>query len=653
MQDLGIGISGLKAAQQALSVIGNNVANAATEGYHRQRINLSPADVSTAASGFFGGGVDVAGVSRMVDQLLEQEILRQRSSLEQVSRELATLRTVENAFAELSEGSSLSATIDEFFTALEDLCAHPSETIWQNQAVTAAETMAERFRRTAKFLTDVQAQIKVEAENIVERLNTLTRQIAELNSTIKDMEIKGGQTNNLRDQRDRLTTELSELVGVEIQSREYGAVDISISGTPVVSGGTVIELQVGLTENDWLGIAPEGTYNYDTEVEGGKLGGLVSLKNDLILEMENQLDALAECIIKQTNQHHVQGVGSEGSFTQLTGWQTTSGSLSDIDGSIGDGTIYIRVINTETQEVTRHEIDVDVSTDSLSTIAAKINAVDGLQASVVSSKLKIQAEANCEFDFLPAVLSEPSDSNLTAASPPAISVSGIYTGSENQTFTLTATGSGSVGNGDLQLEVKNGAGEVVSIFNIGAGYAAGEKLLITDGIRVSVGVGDLNTDDTFEVDAYADTDTSGLLAAIGMNTFFCGSSAADIAICSDIKTAPDRIATSIGADFNDNVNVRRLAGLKDRASSELKGMTPEEYYHNLSTYIGHQTSIKQMERDNMEIMVQDLINRQSEMSGVNINEEAAQMVVFEQMFQAMAKYLATIQTSLASIMQII
>jgi flagellar hook-associated protein FlgK len=653
MQNLGIGISGLNAAQQALNVIGNNVANAATEDYHRQRINLSPAYTSTGASDFLGGGVDVAGASRMVDQLLEQEILRQRSSLEQVSRELATLQTVENSFSELSEGSSLSATIDAFFTALEDLSAHPSETIFQNQAVTAAETMAERFRRTAEFLGDVKAQIKVEAESIIERLNTLARQIAELNSNIETMEIRGNQTNNLRDQRDRLISELSELVGVETQNREYGAVDVSVSGTPVVTGGTVVGLHVGLTENDCLGVAPAGAYNYDTEVQGGKLGGLVSLKNDLILEIQNQLNALADSIIKQANQHHVQGVGSEGSFTQLIGWQTPSGNLADVDRSIGDGRIYIRVINTDTQEVTRHEIDVDASADSLSTTAAKIDAVDGLRASVVSSKLKIQADANRQFDFLPAVLSEPSDSNLTAASPPTVSISGIYTGSENQTFTFTAMGSGSVGNGNLQLEVKNGAGEVVSILDVGAGYAASETLEIADGIRVSVGVGDLNTDDTFEIDAYADTDTSGVLAAIGMNTFFSGSSAADIDVSSDIKTSPDRIATSIGADFNDNINVRRLAGLKDQTSDELNGMTPEEYYQNLSTHIGHQTSIKQMEHDNVEIMVQDLINKRSEMSGVNINEEAAQMVIFEQMFQAMAKYLATVQTSLASIMQII
>ena len=127
MDSYSIGISGLDAAQKAIGIIGNNIANAATEGYHRQRINLTPAYASQLGSILLGGGVNVSGVTRMIDSLLEQEILRQQSSLAQLSRELGSLRTVESAFGELSVGSSLSTAIDEFFNALQDLTAHPSE----------------------------------------------------------------------------------------------------------------------------------------------------------------------------------------------------------------------------------------------------------------------------------------------------------------------------------------------------------------------------------------------------------------------------------------------------------------------------------------------------------------------------------------------
>ncbi len=199
MDSFSIGISGLKAAQRAFDIIGNNIANAATPGYHRQRINLTPAYASQVGSVLIGGGVNFEGITRMIDNLLEQEILRQQSSLGQVSSELSALRTVESAFAELSTGAGLNTIIDDFFNALQDLSAHPTDSIWQNQAVSAAETMAGQFRTLGGFLNTLESEIRLEAESIIKQINALTSSIAELNGNIQRMEIVGGQANNLRD----------------------------------------------------------------------------------------------------------------------------------------------------------------------------------------------------------------------------------------------------------------------------------------------------------------------------------------------------------------------------------------------------------------------------------------------------------------------
>jgi len=653
MQNYSIAMSGLDAAQTALDIIGNNIANAATDGYHRQRINLTPAYSSQVGSVLLGGGVDVASITRIIDTLVELEILRQQSSTQAISQELVTLQTVENAFGELSAGSSLSVIIDEFFNALQDLSAHPSEIIWQTQAVTAGQNLAGQFRTLGEFLARLETQITLEAQNTVERINTLINQIAELNGNIERAEIGEGQANNLRDQRDQRITELSELIGIETQQREDGVVDVGIAGIPAVVGPSGTFLEVGLTENQQLGISPAGVQNYTTNVQGGRLGGLLSLKNELVAEIHNDLDALARAIIQQVNQYHVQGVGSEGSFSELTGWRMTSESLADFDPSVNDGKIYIRVINTSTGQITRHEININASTDSLSTIADSFSAITGLSASVNSSKLHIQADTNYKFDFLPVVLPTPTASNLTGASPPAISVSGIYQGSENQTFTFTVIGSGQVANGNLQLEVKNGSDEVVTTLNIGAGYAAGDKLDIGNGIKISLSTGDLNAADTFGVDAFANTDTSGVLSAVGINTFFSGSSATDMAVSSNLINSPGQIATALSTELTDNANALRLAGVKDQAISSLNGMTPGEFYHRLIANLGQQISIKQTRQDNLEIMVQNLADKQSEISGVDINDEAAQILVFEQMFQAVAKYLAAVQSSIITIMEII
>jgi len=178
-------------------------------------------------------------------------------------------------------------------------------------------------------------------------------------------------------------------------------------------------------------------------------------------------------------------------------------------------------------------------------------------------------------------------------------------------------------------------------------------LSIGDGLYISIGTGALNDTETFTIEALGNSDTSGVLAAVGINTFFSGGDASEVAVCSDITATPGRIATALGAEMTDNTNVRRMAELKDQTISSLNSQTPGEFYRQLVTNVGEQLFIKQMRQDNLEGIVQNLANQQTEISGVDINEQAAQMLVFEQMFQAMAKYLSTVQSSISSLMEII
>ena len=657
MDSFSIGISGLKAAQRAFDIIGNNVANAATDGYHRQRIELRPSYSSQVGALLLGGGVDVVGVTRLIDGLLEQEILRQESLLGQVSQEFVTLQTVENAFGELLEGNGLSAAIDNFFNALQDLSAHPTEVIWQNQIVTAAKTMAAQFRTLGEFLAELKNQIELEAKNTIEQVNILTNRIAELNDSIEKHEISGGKDNNLKDLRDQCIKELSSLVSIETQTREYGVIDVYVAGTPVAIGASAMDLETGLKEDGKLGISVAGVNNFNINVQGGQLGGLLSLRNKLVSDIRDDLDDLATAMIQQINQYHVQGVGSTGSFTELTGWWVTSENLADFGSDVTDGNIYIRVTNTSTGAISRYAVPIVASTDSLTSIATYITSnVTGVTASVVSSKLHIQADANYKFDFLPAVLPEPEsvDINFNGSLDPTVSVSGIYKGSSNDTFTFTVSGTGNVGVDTLTLTVTDGASNTIDIINIGSGYAVGDKIDVGDtGIKISLSPGDLVDGDSFSIDVFADTDTSGVLAAVGINTFFSGSSASDIAVCSEIDATPGRVAAALGADMTDNTNALRMEGLRDKAVTSLNSMTPGEFYRQMITDIGQQLFVKQARKDNIESMVHNLGNQQSEISGVNINDEAARMLVFEQMFKGMSKYLSTVQSLLLSLMEII
>jgi flagellar hook-associated protein 1 FlgK len=201
--------------------------------------------------------------------------------------------------------------------------------------------------------------------------------------------------------------------------------------------------------------------------------------------------------------------------------------------------------------------------------------------------------------------------------------------------------------------VTDGDANTIAILSIGSGYAAGDKLDLGNGIKIAISAGDLADGNTFEVDAYADTDTSGVLAATGINVFLTGTEASDMAVHSGIAASPGRIATALGADMTDNSNALRMEALRNQAITSLDSMTPGEFYRRLTADIGQQVAVKQIHQDNIEAMTQSIANQQDEVSGVNINEEAAQMLIFEQMFKAMAKYLSTIQSSLAAVMEII
>lgn len=644
MDSFSIGISGLEAAMAGLNVVGNNMANATTEGYHQQKIDFRPAYSTRVGDIILGRGVDVGEVARVIDNLLEQQILEQRYLFGQVSQELDTLRTAEAAFGGILAEGTLGTAIDAFFNSLQDLSSYPNEQIYQTQAVDAADVLANQFQTIANSLSSLENRVVLEASNTIAEVNILINQIGELNDKIRDLELRGGEASNLRDQRDQRIAELSALISVETVAREYGVVDVKANEVPVVTGSTVTQLKVSLRSGSLLGISVLDADNYSTQLEGGKLAGLFTLKNTLLKGVSSSLDTLATAIIQKINQYHVQGVGSDGSFSKLTGWSMSSADLDDFVPAVSDGDIYFRLTNQTTDVVSRESITISAS-DTLSDVATNItNNITGLTASVDSSnKLSIEA-TGYEFDFSPAVLSAPTASTLTGTSSPTLS--GTYTGTDNDTFQFKVVGSGSVGNGTLKLEVRDngGAGSLICTLDVGSGYEADYKLHVADGIYVSLSNGTLTDTETFDVKVFSSTDASGLLASVGLNTFFSGSGAASIAVCSDIVTTPGRIATSLGPEMMDNENVARMAGLKDELLSNLSNLTPGAFYRGIVAQLGQKITVREMKHGNIEFMTQNLKNRRDEVSGVDINEQAAQMMVFERLFQAMAKYMNVAQS---------
>jgi len=669
-----IGISGLHVAQNALDIVGNNLANAATEGYHRQRAELRPRTEVYTGGYYIGQGVDMTGIRRSVDKLLDKEITLQEAAVKQLEKELEALTTLEAGFAELST-SALSTAIDDFFNAMHTLAANPTDVNMQALVSSGAESLCNLMRNIGAVVAEMEDLALSEAQSTIDDVNTLATQIAELNEKISSLTVRGHDVSNMLDQRDQLITKMSRLIGITTYEKEYNVVDIVVGDVTVVLGSQTTELAVGLVangSNQDLGVGAADQNIYNTQVEGGRIGGLISVRNELARDVSTRLDTLALNLVQEVNRLHVQGVGTDGSFERLTGWTMTQTDVDQMVPPVTDGTIYIRVTDSS-GNVTRNAVTVTAATSTMASVAADIDAITGLTAAVNAGRLQIVADAGYTFDFLPGALAEPSDypgGPLAGAgagadqAPPLIQVSGTYTGTTNQTYTCTVSttppgATYAVGEGTMDLTVVDGNGVTVAQLNIGQGYKAGtdiDSLLSFDnGLKISLSpngpsAGYLNDGEQFEIQALANSDTSGFLAAVGLNTFFSGVDATSIAVTDTIRQNGGQIAVSRSVEQTDSANALAMAQVGDTPLTALAGMDPKSYYRDIATDVGKEIAVKQVQQENAQGVWRNLVERRSDVSGVDMNNEAAQMLIYERMFQAMAKYMNTITRSMDMVM---
>lgn len=669
-----IGMSGISAAQKALNMIGNNLANAATPGYHRQKVDLRPARDSYMNGVMTGQGVDFAGIQRQIDSFLEAQILQYNSSLSSLSRKLDALRVVESAMGELSL-SSISQSLDNFFASLSDLSLRPQDINYQTSVLASAETLTSQFRNLASIVNSLQDSLYTEAQEVVSKINELAVQVSQINQEIFSLQVQGQECGNLMDQRDLLIGQMGQYIDIRTTSRDYGVVDVAVADIPVVIGSNVCAIRVGLQEEDGrtrLGIAAEGTQQYETSLQSGTLGAVFELRNELLSDFLEKLDTLAMALISGINRLHVQGIGSSGSFTSLTGWTMTESQVSDFVPAVTAGTIYVRVIAPDGSS-TRYTVSVD-ETSTLESVAADLAAIPGLDEAtgLYAGRLQIVANTGYQFDFLPGVLTVPTSTVPPVLAgggpgddqkPPTITISGQYTGSVNQTYTCTVQTNPpgqtlAIGNGTMSLEVRDGSGSVVATVQLGQEYVPGTPLSLEHGISITLGTngtspGYLNDGDVITIEALANSDTSGFLAAVGINCFFSGQDASSIDVTADIRLDASRIAVSTGVEGTDNRNCLAMAGLGDLALTTLNEMTTKDYYRQMSVQVGQKISVLDMQHSNTQEILRSLEEQRDNVSSVDVNEQAGLMIIYERMFQAMAKYLNSVNSSIDTIMSML
>ncbi|MCD6364947.1 MAG: flagellar hook-associated protein FlgK [Planctomycetes bacterium] len=659
MSSYDIALSGLLAAQRAIDLIGANISNASTEGYHRQSL-VTAAETTGGSSQAGIGGVRILRVDRDIDQLLERQILLQQPRLGSNTQELATLQLIENALGNL-DSQGLGLAIDTYFNAMVELAGQPDSQALQYQAVWAADAMAAQFRHVARFLDDLKAQINLEISTTVDQANGLIKQIAGLSTDASSALAAGGNANTLLDSRDQAVLELGRLVDVSVsgQADPSGKINVSAWGISLISGGEYALLDSGWTDGK-PGITAQGVSYYSTDVTGGKIGGLISLSGQLVADLQERFDTLAKEIITATNKYHAEGIGTAGSFTELNGRPVSSEKLSEWSSWPADlsaGSISVRITNQDTAVSTTHRIDID-GDSTLESIAQDLDALTGLTASVSYSSLQITSSdpSLYTFDFLPAAAVDTT--GLTGTSQPT--VSGTFNGQSNETLTLKVVGAGAAGDeaqigvtAGLSIEIRNGADELIKTVDVGLGYAAGDTFDLGNGLELSMAAGTVKLDEEFEIEAISDSDTSGLLAAAGINTFFCGTSASNIAVDADIMANPQKLASSLSPNGGGNRNVVRMGAVGQLEIPALGGVTPVDYLRLIVTGLGQNVSFRKMRQTAIEGALDQMTAARDNVSGVDINEEAASLMVYEKMFQAVAKFMTVQSKALEFLMGII
>jgi len=308
LSSLEIGRKSLAAQQAGLQVVSNNIANVNTPGYTRERAVLEPSLPEPTTAGQIGTGVDVRTVESARDQFLEIRISQASQNTGKQDAIVGYLSQIESTFSASDHG--LQDGISRFFNSFSTLAGDPTSSSLRYGVVSAAQNMAAMFRSAAQQLTDVRDNANTAVAASVGEINGLTSTIAQLNQQIVSAEIDGTEASTLRDQRSVAINQLSKSLDIHYYETEDGSVSVSTgAGQPLVTAGFAETLNAESSPPNGFYEVRVGTNDITSSIQGGRLGGLLDVRDRLVPAYQADLDTLAESIISQVNS--VQATGTD------------------------------------------------------------------------------------------------------------------------------------------------------------------------------------------------------------------------------------------------------------------------------------------------------------------------------------------------------
>lgn len=311
-------ISGLKLSQLALSVTGQNIVNANTEGYSRQSVVAATASAQKTTAGYLGNGVLAVDIKRNTQQFLVDQVSRDISVLSNFDTYLNNISQMDSLLA--NPNSSLSTTLDNFFGALNEASNDPASLLGRQLLLTQTQLLTQGFQTLEARLMTQNSAINSQFDALAGNVSTLAKEIANLNDVIANtVSVSGAQLpNDLLDQRDQLVRDLSALVDVDVTRQGDETIDVFIAeGQGLVIGSTAREVVsvAGPAESDRRELAfVAGNISrvITRQVTGGEIGGLIRFREDALDPALNALGRITLAVTDGLNQQQVLGIDLEG-----------------------------------------------------------------------------------------------------------------------------------------------------------------------------------------------------------------------------------------------------------------------------------------------------------------------------------------------------
>lgn len=638
---------------RSLAVIQDNIANAATAGYARQRVALAPVVVPGQAA---AQGVELQRVETLRSNLLDLQVSLSRQQQAQLEKSNEMFAQLEPSFR--LDGGGLNDALDGFFAAAGRLSVNPSDPNLRRVFRDSADGFASATRRIYGDVSQQQTNLELEARNIVIRIGALSEQIADLQS-------KGNASDPhfpnsaLETQVQQKLEELSELVGFTTQKQRNGSLSVIAGATPIVSGPRSRSFSVTLTAAG-LRVLNDAGQDVTASLEGagGRLGAILEARNQTLPALTYDINRLAKAVADEVNQQLARGVdltGAPGAPLFEYTESAVSGS-GRTPGTIGGSTpapppsVTVNFSNGLSGSITA-SLDSFVvgaappaGAQAGDTVAVQLTSADGsIDRTLTTAPLAGgETAADLAIRLNDQVALDPDLAGLVTFSDEGGNLKVVLSDEAKQGFDLAASTS-NPGSFTTGLEAGGALGgqsaeEIAAALNVEVELNAS---LQAAGVQFTAVGGEVRLDADVAFDyVVSDSDPSltGFVSGLAGSGTAGGANAAGTIAVSDIALSQIAAGTAERPGSADN-----LLAVEAIANQELlDGSTLNEFFSGIVNSVGQQSEAAASQLATQTEVTAAAENLRDSFSGVDINEEAIELMRFEQGYTAMLRVIQTL-----------